>query len=390
MPASDRERRLRIVVLGYVVRSGMGGMAWHYLHYVLGLARMGHEVTYVEDSGDDPWSCYDPVRDVTDADPSYGLALMARSAAFAGIGDRWAYYDAHERRWHGPSGGRASAICNEADLVLNVSGANPLRAWFDGAGRRVYVDTDPVFTQVRNLTDPRFRERTAGHDVFVSFAEGIGAASCSIPDDGFAWRPTRQPVVLDAWPSAPPPPDAPFSTVMHWRTRSSVDYMGEHYGTKEDSFGPYLDLPRIVARPLELALGGKEAPRDLLVRSGWRLRDPRAAASDPAAYQRYIGASRAEFGVAKHGYVASRSGWFSERSACYLAAGRPVVTQETGFGDHLPTGSGLLAYGSPAEAADGVARVDADFEVHSTAAREIAHDFFDHERVLKDLVEHAS
>ena len=390
MPESSRTDRLRIVVLGYVVRAGMGGMAWHYLHYVLGLSLLGHDVHYIEDSGDDTWCCYDAERDVTDSDASYGLAFMGRCAERLGIGERWAYYDAHGGGWAGPNADHAVSTCRDADVVVNVSGANVLRGWFDGVDRKVLVDTDPAFTQVRNLVDPAFRERTEMHDVFVTFGESIGLDDCRIPDDGFDWRPTRQPVVLDAWPHGPPPAGAAFTTVMQWRTKNAQTYSGTRYGTKEDSFAPFRDLPGSVDQTLELALGGKDAPRDRLRASGWRIRDPRGVAADPWRYQRYLLGSRAELSIAKHGYVASGSGWFSERSACYLAAGRPVVAHDTGFGAHLPTGCGLLAFGSPEEAAESIRSVDSDYDRHSTAARAIAAERFAHERVLGELLDHVS
>lgn len=365
-------------------------MAWHYLHYVLGLSRMGHEVHYIEDSGDDPWCCYDPQRDVTDSDPGYGMGFMGRCAQRLGFAERWAYYDAHAGRWLGPNADRAVSVCRDADVAVNVSGANVLRGWFDRVGKRVFVDTDPAFTQVRNLVDPEFRKRTRAHNAFVSFGESIRLDACRIPDDGFEWHPTRQPVVLDVWPQQPPPSGAAFTTVMQWRTKNAQTYLGTRYGTKEDSFAPFRDLPASVDQTLELALGGKDAPREQLRVSGWRIRDPRGVAADPWRYQRYVVASRAELGVAKHGYVASRSGWFSERSACYLAAGRPVVAHDTGFGVHLPTGCGLLAFGSPEEAAEAIRGVDGDYDRHSGAAREIAMEHFAHERVLGELLDHVS
>ncbi len=185
--------RMRIVVLGYVVRGPIGGLAWHHLQYVDGLNRLGHDVRFVEDS-DDFAGCYDPSRHVTDADPSFGLRFAADAFGRLGLTEKWSYFDAHSNRWAGaPS---AEEFCRSADMVLNVSGVNPLREWTARPSVRVFVDTDPLFTQVHNLPDEAARSRVAGHNVFFSFGENIGKPSSTVPDDGFPRQPTRQPIVL--------------------------------------------------------------------------------------------------------------------------------------------------------------------------------------------------
>jgi hypothetical protein len=380
---------LRIVVLGYLVRGPLGGLAWHHLQYVLGLARLGHTVTFAEDSDDYP-SCYDPDRGVVDADPAYGLRFAAETFGRVELGGRWAYHDAHTARWLGPCAERIGDIFASADLLLNLSGVNPLRPWALEVPARVLVDTDPAFTQVRHLTDPAARSLAEAHTAFFSFGENIARRGRSeVPVDGFAWQPTRQPVVLEAWPMTPGPATGLFTTVMQWDSYPARTYRGRRYGMKADSFGPYLDLPARAGAVFELALGSASAPRDLLREKGWQLRDPLAVTRDPWTYQRYLTGSKAEFGVAKHGYVASRSGWFSERSACYLASGRPVLVQDTGFTDWLPSGAGVLAFGTPEEAAAGVEEVGRRYDFHCRAARNLAEEFFDARKVLPSLLERA-
>lgn len=383
-----RSERLRIVVLGYIVRGPLGGLAWHHLQYVMGLARLGHDVYFVEDSDDYP-SCYDPVRHVVDADPSYGLRFAAESFERVGLGDRWAYHDAHTSRWSGPAGDRILGVCAATDLVVNVSGVNPLRPWLAEVPARALIDTDPVFTQIRHLTDPAARALAARHTVFLSFGENIAAGSATVPDDGLPWLPTRQPVVLDAWPLTPGPRGGRFTTVMQWESYAAREHGGRRYGMKSASFAPYLDLPARVGSALELAIGGDSAPRALLQDKGWSIRDPLRVGRDPWSYQRYLRRSKAEFAVAKHGYVASNSGWFSERSAGYLASGRPVVAQETGFTEWLGTGSGVLAFGTPEAAVEAIAEVAGDYDRHCRAARAVAAAYFDAGDVLSQLVEHA-
>lgn len=380
---------LRIVALGYVVRGPIGGMCWSDLHYVLGLADLGHDVYFVEDSGDSPWCCYDPSRHVTDSDPSYGLEFARRAFDAVGLGARWSYYDAHTKRWLGPCADCVLQICATADLVLNLGGVNPLRPWLLKAPARAFLDKDPVFTQIRHLTDPSARELAMLHTAFFSFAGNIDSTRCSVPDDGLDWTPTRHPIFLGAWPVTPGVPEGKFTTVMQWESYPAREYNGRRYGMKPDSFAPYLDLPTGSKTVFELAVGGPGAPRDLLRQKGWAIRDPLEAAGDPSSYQRYIQSSKAEWSVAKHGYVASRSGWFSERSAAYLASGRPVLVQETGFSDWLPTGSGILSFESPAQALAGVESINGRYVLHCQAARAIAEEFFDTRKVLSRLVERA-
>lgn len=374
---------MRIVVLGYIVRGPLGGLVWHHLQYVLGLARLGHDVTFVEDSDDHPWSCYDPERHVTDTDPSHGLRVARDLFARVGLGERWTYHDAHRSRWHGPAADRAIETCRSADVVVNLGGVNPLRPWLEDAPVRVLVDTDPVFTQIRHLQDDEARERAARHTDWLSFGEHVER----LPDDGFRWRPTRQPVVLDLWRGTPPPADARFTTVMQWESYPSVEHDGRRYGMKSASFLPYLDLPRRTGVFFELALGTPDAPRALLAEHGWALANPLEVIRDAWDYQRYIRDSKGEFSVAKDGYAASRCGWFSERSASYLASGRPVVTQDTGFSELLPTGAGMLAFSTPDEAAACVAEVEGSYEEHCRMARALAEDEFDSDAVLTRLLE---
>ena len=380
--------RLRVVVLGYIVRGPLGGLAWHHLQYMMGLARLGHDVYFVEDSDGYP-SCYDPVRNVMDVTPTYGVRFARRVFGRVGLGDRWAYFDAHTSCWLGPGADRVLGVCASADLLLNLSGANPVRPWLEQVPVRALVDTDPAFTQIRNLTDPVRRQRTLQHTVFFSFGVGLGSGRSAIPSDGFPWRATRQPIVLDAWPVLPGPVRGKFTTVMQWDSYPAREHEGCRYGMKSDSFEPYLDLPQRTGQRFELAVGSRTAPRALLRHNGWAVRDPREPTRDPWTYQRYLQRSKAEFTVAKHGYVVSRSGWFSERSAAYLASGRPVVTQETGFSDWLPTGSGVLAFNTPEQAVACIEAVNSRYRFHCRSARAVAEEYFDARKVLPRLIEDA-
>ena len=373
-------------MLVYLVRFPLGGMAWHYLQYAMGLKKLGHDVLVIEDSEGYP-CCYDPSRHVTDTDPTYGLAFADKVLERVGLGGQWAYHNAHASKWHGACAGDAVEFCESADLLINISGANPIRPWLKPIPHRVLIDTDPVFEQVRQLTVPDRRERAEMHNAYFSFGENVGTPDWAVPDDGWPWRRTRQPIVLDAWPVTPLPKAAALTTVMQWDSYPAREYDGKYYGLKAQSFEPYFDLPgRCPDVGIELALGSPDAPRDKLEAHGWRLSDPLEATSDPWTYQSFIQRSLGEFSVAKHGYVAANTGWFSERSACYLASGRPVIVQDTGFSNHLPTGRGLLSFTTPDEAADCIHRVLSDPAGHAKAAREVAETHFDSDVVLTQLL----
>jgi hypothetical protein len=379
------QRRLQIIVLGYIIRAPLGGLAWHHLQFVAGLARLGHDVLFIEDSDDYP-SCVHLECDVND-DPSEGLAFAENAFERLGIAERFAYYDAPRQEWLGPAAHIAQGFCVDAEVVLNISGVNPVRPWWRSIPIRILIDTDPAFLQVRHLQSDAARALANAHNVFFTFGEKFGDTDCSIPDDGFPWRPTRQPVLLDAWPVTPASRDQPFTTVMQWDSYESLNHQGRRYAMKSESFRQFCDLPRRCNVPLLLGIGGKShsAHTDPTAQ-GWRVRNAIEFTRDPWQYQHFIQQSAGEFSVAKQGYVASNSGWFSERSANYLASGRPVVLQDTGFSDVLPTGEGLLAFTTPEEAVTCLQRVQRDLERHSCAARAIAAEYFDSSKILSDLL----
>jgi hypothetical protein len=380
--------RLRLVVLGWIIRGPAGGIAWHYLNYVLGLAELGYDVYYIEDSDDVP-CCMDPALNSWNSDPTYGLCFASAAFARLGLGDRWAYYDAHTNEWKGARARDARELCQTADLILNISGVNPVREWLERVPARVLIDTDPGLTQIRNLTDPAFRRRCEAHTAFFSFGENIGKPCSSVPDDGFPWRATRQPVSMSAWPCTAGPAGGRYTTVMHWRGGRVFEYGALRLGKKSESFGPFIGLPQRLGGIFEIAVRGGKAPLAALREANWGLADIDAVSRDPWTYQYFIQRSKAEFGIAKQGYVATRCGWFSERSAVYLASGRPVLHQDTGFPECLPCGRGVIPFQSLDDVIDAVADVDGNYQAHCRAARELAEEYFAAIRVLPALIEAA-
>jgi len=378
--------RLRIIALGYIVRWPLGGMVWSNLHFLMGLRDLGHEVYYLEDS-DDYASCYDPARCLTDTSPAYGLSFAAKVLGRLGFGEHWAFHDAHTSTWHGPLAGKARSIAASADLVLNLACANPLRPWLQDIPKRVYLDEDPAFTQLRLLSDKQALQRALEHNCFATFGENIPRGTALLPEDGLPWVEARQPVYLPAVPVAAPEPAGKFTTVMQWQSYRTLEREGVRYGVKAESFEPLLDLPDATGPVFELALGGPGAPRGLLRRKGWGLVNPLPLSHDPWTYEAFIRQSKAEFGLAKEGYVVANTGWFSERSACYLAMGRPVLAQETGFSEWLKSSGGVVPFITREQAAAGVQEISARYPEHCCAARAVAEEFFDSRKVLPRLIE---
>ena len=378
--------KANIVIAGFIVGGPLGGLVWHHLQYVLGLHIMGHNVLFVEDS-DDYASCYNPQTHQLSTDPSYGLSFIHQVFTQYGLQQYWAYYQQSKNRWHGKTEQQVKEFINTADLFINLSGVHPLREMFLKIPVRIFLDTDPVFTQIRNLTEPAAFEIARRHNVFFSYGENFGKPGCSIPDDGFNWQPTRQPVFLNAWQYSTGNKNAKFTTVMQWDSYKVREYNNLLYGMKSASFEEYFSLPKKVSDKFELALGSATAPKEKLRAAGWGVTDSVAVTITPASYQQFIQQSKGEWSIAKHGYVASYSGWFSERSTGYLASGRPVVVQDTGFSDFIETGRGLFSFTSPGEAIAAIEAINNNYGAHCKWAREIAITYFKFDTVLTDLLQ---
>jgi hypothetical protein len=397
----------RIVVVGTLASNPYAGMAWMHMQITAGLRRLGHDAYYVEATSTWP---YDPIRQARVADSDYAVPYLARVAGSFGLGDRWAYRRGYsDGEWLGLRRAQAEELLAHADVVLNVAGATRLRTREAlRVGRLVHYATDPVYPELMFAKgDEDVRRLVEEHDEVVTYGENIGSPDCSIPPLPHLRARTRPPVLLDLWECGPPA-RAEFTTVCNWKQDGrDVEYQGEtYYWSKHREFLKFIDLPRRISAPIELAMGltdprtvrhgadevisarGAELDaRALLETNGWRLADAHAFTTDPWAYRDYVWASRGEFTVAKDQNVRLRSGWFSERSACYLAAGRPVITQDTGFGRILPTGEGLFAFDTLEDIVAAFDAIDSDYERHSRAARAIAEEYFRAETVLARLLE---
>ena len=385
---------MKIAVTGLIAAYPLGGVGWDYLAYVTGFRRLGHDVFYLEDTGQ--W-LYDPRAGTFTDDVGANVAHLQATLARSGdpMRGRWALR-APDGAYHGATLAETERFCNAADLFLNVSGACWLRQPYRGARRIAYLDSDPGYSQAKLLAVERGTATEdqvysvgliRAHHCFFTFAESINDPSCAIPHCGLEWLPTRQPIVLDDWPFTCSPAARSYTTVMSWKTDVTLPNLdGVTYGGKDVEFTKFMDLPARVHVPLEVALSGA-APRDTLAAHGWRIVDAYENSATLDAYRAYLQSSRAEWSIAKNAYVASRSGWFSSRSAAYLALGKPVVVQDTGWSRHYPTGDGLFAFTTPDEATTAIEAVERDYRHHCDAARAIAEREFAAEAVLQRLLD---
>lgn len=385
-------RGLRIVVLGMMGRMPFAGQSWLYLNWLRGLNGLGHEVWYVED--DTVWP-YDPEQNAITDDCSYAVAHVKRCMERIGMADRWAFRlaDRAGACW-GLDETRLDGLYRSCDALLNVVGATDLREEQLAAPFRVYVQTDPVIAELRLAGgDEHTRTAFSNHHTIASYGENYGAADCGVPLNGIEYLKTRQPVALDLWPNALDPSAPRFTTVGNYRQAGEdIRWQGDtFYWSKHHEWERFVELPARTAQPFELALKIDDpGDRDLLERHGWRVVDPVQMSLDIfGAYPAYLRASRAEFTVAKDQNVRLRSGWFSERDACYLASGKPVVAQDTGFSSILPTGEGLFGFTTMDEALAAVEAINSDYVRHAAAARAIAEEHFEAtgvaSRLLSDL-----
>jgi len=381
---------MRIVVTGLIGQYPFGGVIWDYIQYVLGFQELGHEVYYLEDTGVWP---YDPVRETITDDCSHQVGALTRIMADFNLGDRWIYRNAADGKFHGAGEKIARELIKCGDLLVNVSTASWFEDYEVGVKHQMFLDGDPMFTQIGMLDPDKggYTARLRAHDSHFSFGLKLGEADCLVPDTGIRWKKTLQPVALNYWPYAENEAE-PFTTVMNWCSYKPKIWQGREYGQKDIEFSRFQELPRHTPQKLVIAMGqgiGKKRPTEFLENIGWKILEPDQVLPDHLTYRDFLKNSRAEWSIAKHGYVAARTGWFSCRTACYLALGRPAVVQDTGWSEHLPHGMGLVPFTTLAECAAGIATINRDYATHRRAAREFAEKYLDARRVCQDLLDQA-
>jgi hypothetical protein len=378
---------MRIIVGGVISLTPFSpGIVWDWIHFAVGFARLGHDVYFVEEV--EPKWCVDAQDQPCPFERSINRDLFRSSMQPFGLAERACQIYNSGKATIGLSLDAIKAIANNADLLINISGHVKSDFLLGPIRRRAYIDQDPVYTQLwysQYKKDLNLKQ----HDVFFTVGLNIGTPHTHIPDSGIRWHPLLPPVVLDYWPMRFDSHCKRFTTIASWSGFSDLCFDGEWYGTKCEEFKRFANLPAKIDQPLEVAM--KRNPWDesavhMLIDAGWIVSDA-AQISTLNSYQEFIAHSRAEIGIAKNAYVKGRSGWFSDRSSHFLASGKPVLAQATGFEKNLPTGRGLLAFSTMEQAVDGIRSINSDYESHCKAARAFAEEYLDYSKILPQMLD---
>lgn len=387
-------KRRKVIVMGFMGSCPIAGVIWQHIHYIVGLQRLGHDVYYIEDSARLP---YNPDTFEVNNEYDYAATLLARLAGQFGFERRWAFCARYlpGNPTAGLSLNKIRQLYRDADAILNVCGTQEFNDDLLQSDRILYIESDPGVEQIK--VDKRAKttvDYLRRHHALFTFGENVGTPEFPVPTHGLQWLPTRQPIVTDLWKTdRAPGPAAVFTSVANWSTSGlkDIEWRGEKYlWSKSREFLRFVSAPKKCGETFELATDiPDERTRKRFVANGWRFRAPHVMSADYELYRRYIRGSKGEFTVAKDQYVRLNTGWFSDRSGCYLAAGRPVIIQETGFSRHYGNEGGLFSFGSVREIADAVREVNADPRKHSCAARAIAREFFEAEKVVASILDRA-
>ena len=375
---------MKIILAGAIGRSGLGGQAWAYLQYLIGFRALGHDVYYLEDCGETSWVWNWDTGEWTE-DPTFPAAYVRDCLEPFGFKDKWVYRTISQS--FGMSLDQLTATCAKADLL--IMRAIPLWDWrleYALPQRRIFIDVDPGFTQMNLASgDKGLAEAIGRCERRFTLGQRFGAPDCLIPDTGGPWLRTLPPVVLSEWPWVAGGLGSHFTSIMRWDGFQDSNYQGKTYGQKDQELSRFINLPQRTSQKFRIALNGPET----LAEYGWEFLPGQIATRTPQAYRKFIQQSRAEFGVAKHGYVKMRGGWFSDRSVCYLASGLPLLIQDTGLSDWLPVGEGVITFREMPDILRGIEEINANYEHHRRAARRLAEEYFSTKKVLPPLLEAA-
>jgi hypothetical protein len=370
----------------YMVRYPMGGMLSWALQYALGIHKLGHEL-YLVERAENANACWDPIRGAMTDDATFGWRVVSGLLGRFGLQERFCFADVNNDHT-GCSQAYIESILRSADVFIDVGNHG---AWLTEANTipvRVLIDGEPGFRQMKIQQSLDAGETLPQYDAYFTNGLNIGTERSPVPTAGKQWGHVPNPVATDLYTVAPPPPrDAPFTTVMNWQSHAKLEYQGVTYGQKDVEFEKFIELPTHTPAPMEVAVAGNKVPRDRLAANGWRVREALEVTSSFDSYVDYIRSSRGEFSVCKNVFFATNSGWTSDRTAAYLASGRPAVVEDTGFSDLIPTGEGLFAVRTVDEAAAAIEAINADYDLHARAAREIACEYFDARRVMGRLLD---
>ena len=390
-------KKKKIIVRGFMGGCPIAGVIWQHIHYIVGLQRLGHEVYYVEDTSNYP---YNPVTLDFSADFSYAADTLGKLAKQYGFHCRWAYCARYKEPFAiaGMERDALLKLYKAADCALNICGSHLINEELASIRHLIYVETDPGVEQIKvDKGDRDTIHHLQHHQHLFTFGESIGTAAFPVPLHGFNWLATRQPVVTDFWCATdeppPPPPEALLTSICGWSTAGKKDivWRGSNYlWSKSDSFLRFVEAPKRSGERFELLADIVDRSQlELFLKNNWNVLLPYELSVSWDRYCDYIRNSKGEFTCAKDQYVRLNTGWFSDRTACYLAAGRPAITQQTGFTAHYGGKGGLFPFSTIEEIIDAVASISLDYERHSRAALAIGREIFEAEKVLKDLLERA-
>lgn len=387
-------KKLRIIVGGFIGLYPTGGVTWDYIQYVLGLQLLGHDVYYIEDTNQYPR--FQTAGKAWD-DASDSISYLRQTMDKFGLQHKWAYRDIASGQCYGLSLTQLNEICKTSDIFINISASTFLRDEYLAIPCRLLIDSDPMFTQIdyfnemNNKDTDRYKMKfmVENHTHLFTFGEHIGKEDCKIPAFNFKWIPTRQPICMNYWVSQEPIiGKAVFTSVMNWSVKKACTYNNQQWGQKNVEFEKFITVPHLFPEAeFKLMLTGIKTEKETEIKNaGWQILDPLQNITNAAHYQSFINASTAEFSVSKETYVKANTGWFSCRSACYLAAGKPVVTQDTQWSRYIPSGIGLFAFTDVTSAIEALHEVTANTVKHAKAARELASAYFDSNKILNELL----
>jgi len=373
------------IILGsYMFRYPLGGMNSWVLQYLLGLKDLGHDVYFVEKYGYAN-SCYDPEKEIMSDDCSYGLKLVSELLARFGLENKWCFVTRNDV-YHGLSEKQINEVFRSADLFIDMGSHGSWSEESDRVSLNVLIDGEPGYTQITWAAKLEEGIPIPKYDRYFTNGKNIGDPGNPVPTLGLKWEPVYSPVSCMLFPVANPVNNDSYSTVMNWQSHDPVKYNGIEYGQKDVEFKKFIGLPKFTNVLMEVAVSGKNIPDQTLKENSWVVRNGKNVTLTFDAFRNYLSACRAEFSVCKNVFVANNTGWFSDKSAAYLACGKPVILQDTGFNKHLPVGIGLFAFSNMKDATEAITEIERNYNKHSGAAKEIACEYLESKKVMRQFL----
>ena len=374
----------RIILAGYMFRYPLGGMLSNTLQYLIGLVKQGHDVFFVEKSEYEN-TCYDPGQNRTSNDCAYGIRHVSALLSRFDLADKWCFRD-FGGNYFGLGKAQVFTLFKTADLFIDYGAHGSWNEEAQETPLKVLIDGEPGTTQMKMCLKMEQGLPLPDYDFHYTVGQNIGEKNCTVPEAGKTWQKIFHPVDTDQFTHIPINPRGAYSTVMNWKSRENLQFHGRVFGHKDMEFDKFLALPDKTSASFDIAVAGSNMPETELMANHWTIRDAHRITLTYDTFIDFIVESKGEFSVCKNTFAITNSGWFSDRSAVYLACGKPVVVQDTGFETHLPVGHGLFAVRTVEEAAEAIKEIDGDYTHHSTCAREIACEYLDAQKVIGKFI----